>query len=175
MSNVQERINGIRLRPADVIRHPGRPQDRPGAPEAQGGIPVDDADPAGAIDEDHVFRHQGVIIVEAAAQPLDEGAGGADEFRVHILGHSPEAAIVVGQTGTGDPVQGVHDVFPVVEGIQKRGDAPEVQKIGPEPQQVAADPVEFGADDPDVLGARRYLDSGHFLHGCHIAVVVDQA
>ena len=62
------------------------------------------------MDENDILGDQVVIIVPAAAQPLDELASCTDELVIEIFGYPTEAAVTVSETGTANMIQNIQDV-----------------------------------------------------------------
>src|SRR5438876_535494 len=66
------------------------------------------------------------------------------------------------------PGRGLHDVvnlLPLVEGVEERGQRPEVERRGADAQEVVRNAGQFGEDGAEVLAARRDLDAEELLDG----------
>ena len=91
---------------------------------------------------------------------------------IHVVVEPADAVVAVGQAGAGDAFEQVENLLPVIEGIEQRGEAAQVEQEGAPPDEVAGDAVQFGGDDADILRARRHLELRGAFHGPHEAVGV---
>jgi len=103
---------------------------------------------------------------------LHKSARAVQEIVVDVIVQSADAVVGIGEPRAANAFEQVEDLLAVVEGIEQRGPAAEVVKECAPPNEVARDPVQFGSDDPDVLGPGRDLQLQATFHRTHKRVSV---
>ena len=67
-----------------------------------------------------------------------------NEIVVDVVVHPAEAEIAVGEARAGDRFQQIEDMFPVVKGVEQRGESAQIEDKGAEPEEMAGDAVQLG-------------------------------
>src|SRR6185503_8352426 len=152
------RVDRVGMGPSDVERDARGAQVRAGHAEPQRGLAVDDAEAAGAPDEDLVLVQEGrsrLDLANGAAHPVPEAA---QELVVEVAVHPADAEVVEQHPLAGQRRQHLDDLVALDERPQDRRQATEVQREPAEEQGMARDPVQLTREHPDVLGAPGHLD-----------------
>ena len=134
-----------------------------------------DTDAQTALAQDDVVGDKTLVHLEAIADASDKGRGAVKKHIIHVHGDATKASVAVGEAGTGDLIQNVEDLFPIVEGVEEGGNAAQIQEEGSEPKEVAGNSVELVGNDADVHGPVRDFDCQDLLYGLAVAQVVDHA
>ena len=166
------RIDRIRLGAAHVVGAAGAADDGAGGAVLAADLGADGADAGEALAEDDVVGDEVAVHLQPRLHVLHEIARALEEGVVGVVAEAAEPVVAVGQARAAEALEQVEDLLAVVESVQDRREAAEVEEEGAPPDHVAGDAVELGGDDADVLGAGRHLDLGGALDGTHKGVGV---
>ena len=114
-----------------------------------------DADVGGALHEDMVRRQQGVVLVDARPQVVEELLAALHPAFGQVVVDPANGDVAVSQAGAADLLKQVENHLALAEGIQEWAERAEVKSVGAHADEVAGDAIHFSDDDADDTGLFR--------------------
>ena len=169
---IEVRIGGVGLRFAQVPLHAAGAQHRTG--HAQGDALLAEIMPTSLVRSTQIR-----LVVSSSSYSSIFGATKFEELLnlalkafVGLVGAAADAEGVGGQAGAAILLENLENLFPVAEGIEKRRDGADVERVRAQPQHVAGQAVQLGENHANVLGPARSFDIQQFFNRFAVAQAI---
>ena len=156
-------IDQVRHVLAQVVGHAAGPRDRPRTRIGDRVGLAKHADLAQPVQEDPVAEQQLLHVGVDPGKAVEHRLNAVEHAVVEVVEHAAHARVTRVEAVARHLLVDVVDQLPQVEGVQERGERPQVERRGAGAEQVIADPRQLGDDHANVLAPRRQLDAQQLL------------
>jgi len=164
-AEIEPVVHLVRLRLAQIPRHAGGPQARPGEAPGQRLLRRHDADIHQPLLPDAVVGQQRLQVVDELRESLGPGTDLLLQPGRQILGDAAWPEIIRMQPRAGRGLMELHQLLALLEPPQRRRDRPHVQRIGRHVQQVVQNPGDLAEQRADPARPLGHLDAEQPLGG----------